>query len=149
SWEFDVSDKERPLKTRGYKDAELVSSAFKSKEIDIDNAYTSPAKRAFETSKIFMQLLSKENKSAIIKNDLYDFGGNSVEMFIKSLPDDENNVMIFGHNHALTSISNIFGSTYIDNVPTSGLVAIKFETNSWNSIKKGTTELTIFPRDLK
>ena len=57
--------------------------------------------------------------------------------------------MLFGHNHALTSIVNIFGSKYIDNVPTSVLVNITFDIDNWNDIKKGVTTLTIFPRDLK
>lgn len=149
SWEYDVSDKERPLKQRGFKDAELVSIALKSQNISIDKIFSSPAKRALETGKIFLKTLQKSKNKLTINDDLYDFGGNNVIAFLKSLSDDVNNVMIFGHNHAFTSISNIFGNVYIDNVPTSGLVVIRFNTDSWSSIKNGTTELTIFPRDLK
>ena len=149
SWEYDVNDKERPLKQRGYNDANLVANAFKLKDFEVNKIYCSPAKRALETCEIFFKTLKIDQINPIIVEDLYDFGGNNVISFIKSLSNDENNVMIFGHNHAFTSISNIFGTTYIDNVPTSGLVMISFNTDSWNSIEKGRTELTIFPRDLK
>lgn len=149
SWEFDVSDRERPLKKRGVYDANLVVEAFNKLNFDVENVYSSPARRALDTCRIFLNSEKLRDKIPNIKEELYDFSGSQVNAFIKHLPQDENNVMIFGHNHAFTSISNIFGSTYIDNVPTSGLVVIKFETNSWNSIEKGTTELTIFPRDLK
>ena len=57
--------------------------------------------------------------------------------------------MIFGHNYAFTSIVNSYGSIFTDNVTTSGLVWIKFKTDSWKEIEKGTTVLTIYPRDLK
>ena len=57
--------------------------------------------------------------------------------------------MIFGHNHAFTSISNIFGSIFIDNLPTSGLVKINFDTNNWADIKQGQTELILIPKELK
>ncbi len=57
--------------------------------------------------------------------------------------------MIFGHNHAFTSICNIFGNNFIDNLPTSGLVVIDFDIDSWENIKKGVTRFSIFPRDLK
>ncbi|MEZ4856135.1 MAG: hypothetical protein R2812_06650 [Gelidibacter sp.] len=37
--------------------------------------------------------------------------------------------MIFGHNYALTAISNLLGNVFIDNLPTCGLkVAINFDT---------------------
>ena len=68
---------------------------------------------------------------------------------MKKVSDDYKNVMIFGHNHAFTSICNIFGDKFIDNLPTSGLVVIDFNVDSWSDIKHGTTRFTIFPRDLK
>jgi phosphohistidine phosphatase len=57
--------------------------------------------------------------------------------------------MIFGHNYAFTSIVNRFGSTFIDNLPTCGLVWIQFDINSWKEIKTGITKLVIKPKDLK
>jgi len=82
-------------------------------------------------------------------DDLYDFGGHNVMFFVKSLNEFSQNVMIFGHNHAFTSICNIFGDVFIENLPTSGLVVIDFDTNSWHDIQKGSTRFTIFPKDLK
>ncbi|MGS2726350.1 SixA phosphatase family protein [Psychroserpens sp. BH13MA-6] len=149
SWEFDVSDRERPLKKRGFKDANLVSKAFKRERIDSDAIFSSPANRALSTCKIFMKNLNVDPKNIQIKEDLYDFGGDNVITFLKSLDENYQKVMIFGHNHAFTSICNIFGDKFIDNVPTSGLVVIDFEVNTWKDIKKGITKLTIFPRDLK
>lgn len=149
SWEFDVSDRERPLKKRGISDSHLVSNYFKQYGFIPDAVFTSPAERARKTCKIFTENLDIFRNKIEIKEDIYDFGGSQLLNFIKSLDSSLDKVMIFGHNYAFTSIVNSYGSIFIDNVTTSGLVWIKFKTDSWKEIEKGTTVLTIFPRDLK
>ena len=128
SWEYDVSDIDRPLSTRGENDANLLSKKF--------------IEYSFAPDNVSKKLLSVDEK-------LYDFGGHQVAKFINNLSDQYNKVMIFGHNHAFTAIANSCGSTYIDNVPTCGLVMIEFEVDYWADVKKGITKMTIFPRDLK
>ena len=149
SWKHNVGDKERPLKKRGKSDAKLVSIAFRNRELALNMVYSSPANRALSTCKIFLNNLDIDQGQLVIDDDLYDFGGENVINFIKKINENYQNVMIFGHNHAFTSICNIFGNTFIDNLPTSGLVVIDFDTNSWSNINKGSTRFTIFPRDLK
>lgn len=149
SWEYDVSDSERPLKSRGKSDAKLVASHFiKSYKIP-DQIFSSPAKRALDTCKIVMKTVGLSENSIKIENDLYDFGGDNVINFIKQLPNTIDSIMIFGHNHALTSIVNIFGSSFIGNLPTSGLAKINFDINNWQELKKGITETIIIPKELK
>jgi len=149
SWENDLSDRQRPLKNRGLKDANLVSNAFCKLGYLPKKYFSSPAKRALETSKIFLKTLKIDQSNLTIVEDLYDFNGTSVINFIKTLDNRTNSVMIFGHNHAFTSISNIFGNIFIDNLPTSGLVKINFEIDNWKDLKKGSTELKIIPKELK
>jgi len=148
SWEYDVNDRERPLKIRGEKDAKLVANQF-IKTNRVSKIYTSPAKRALSTCEIFISVLGLSENALNIKEELYDFGGESVVDFIKNLSDEFDDVMIFGHNHAFTSIVNNFGNKFIDNLPTSGLVKINFEIDNWKALNKGNTELIIIPKELK
>ena len=149
SWEYDVTDRERPLKPRGINDAKLVANQFVKGNNLPEKIYSSPANRALSTCEIFTKTIKSSENSIKVVEDLYDFGGDNVINFIKDLPNEFNEVMIFGHNHAFTSISNIFGSIYIDNLPTSGLVKLNFEIDNWKDFKKGTTELIIIPKELK
>lgn len=149
SWNYDVSDIERPLKARGINDSKLIAEVFKPNKIENLSIYSSPANRAYSTCKIFTSLINYPLSDVEIIEDLYDFGGSSVINFVKSLSDSKKNVMIFGHNHAFTSISNIFGDKFIDNLPTAGLVILSFDISSWKDLKKGKTELMLFPRDFK
>lgn len=149
SWKHPEKDRNRRLKKKGIADANLVSSVFAKKKLSIDMSYSSPAKRAEFTCDIFANQLNIDTKKIIISDDLYDFGGQKVIHFIKNLHQNLNTVMIFGHNHALTSVCNIFGDIFIDNLPTSGLAVIDFDVDTWSSITFGITRFTIFPRNLK
>ncbi|WP_400079997.1 SixA phosphatase family protein [Winogradskyella sp. R77965] len=149
SWEHDLSDRKRPLKSRGVSDAMLVANQFVKHQKIPEIIYSSPANRALSTCKIFMSIFDLSENSINVIEDLYDFGGESVINFIKNVSNEFDHVMIFGHNHAFTSISNIFGSTFIANLPTSGLVKLNFEINNWKDLKKGSTELIIIPKEFK
>ena len=129
SWNYDVGDRQRPLKTRGLNDARLVARYFLRYQEMPDKIFSSPAKRAYETCKIFLKASEKSENSVTVIDDLYDFNGNNVVRFLKNLDNSINSVMIFGHNHAFTSICNIFGDIFIDNLPTSGLVTIDFDVD--------------------
>ncbi|MDN3492083.1 SixA phosphatase family protein [Winogradskyella bathintestinalis] len=149
SWTHNVTDKERPLKTRGRNDAKLVANQFNAKHSTPKIIFSSPAIRALTTCEIFINALNISKDKITVVDDLYDFNGESVINFIKNLNNSIDEVMIFGHNHAFTSISNIFGDTYIDNLPTSGLVKINVDIDNWKDLKQGTTEFLIIPKELK
>lgn len=110
---------------------------------------SSTAKRASDTAMIFAQNLSCPIESIIFNDDLYTFDDRQLEKIVKSCNNDYDNVILFGHNDAITNFVNKFGNVFIDNVPTSGFVSINFESDNWKTIDKGKTQKVIFPRDLK
>ena len=149
SWEYSVSDKDRPLLQRGIFDAISVADVLNEQELSIDAIFSSPANRALHTAMIFLRQLYYPLDKFKVVNELYDFTGDTVLQFIKQLKDSLDTVVIFGHNHAFTHIANSLGNSYIDNVPTSGLVQLNFDVDSWASIEKGITKQTIFPKQLR
>ncbi len=149
SWEYSVSDKDRPLLERGVNDGLLIGSTFNGQNIKIDAIYSSPANRALHTCMIFLRQLRFPFDKFQISEQLYDFSGDDVLHFAKELDNRFETVMIFGHNHAFTHLANSLGNTYIENVPTSGLVHLEFDVSDWKSLSKGTTKQTIFPKQLR
>ena len=77
SWDYDVSDKDRPLKERGINDAHMVAKTFGLHAPSIDFIYSSPANRALHTSMIFVRNLEFDLSKFNVTNQLYDFSGNS------------------------------------------------------------------------
>jgi phosphohistidine phosphatase len=149
SWKHNVSDSERPLKQRGKDDAVLIANHFIKYKVLPDKIISSPANRALSTCKIFLKVFNLSENSVSVERDLYDFGGESVINFIKMLSNQHNCVMLFGHNHAFTSIANIFGDKLIDNLPTSGLIKLNFNIDNWKDLKQGTTDYIFIPKELR
>ncbi len=147
SWNYNVSDRDRPLLERGINDAYLVASTIDSNTFDA--VFSSPANRALHTCSIFLRVLNIPSRQLGVFDELYDFSGEYVIKFIHSLDNHLQDVVIFGHNYALTSIVNMFGDKEIDNVPTAGLVELNFDILDWNLVKKGVTKKIMFPKNLK
>ena len=149
SWKEDLPDDERPLKKRAYKDADLVIKAFSGFKDDQMTIWSSYAVRALTTAKLFKEGLNIPDSRFEVKNDLYTFNGGQLLKVIESCNDDIQTLMIFGHNPAMTSVVNRLGDQDFDNIPTTGLTMIEFETNSWKGLKNGKTLLYLFPKNLK
>lgn len=147
SWEYDLIDHERPLSARGINDANLVFKEIKNflpKEFKI---YSSTSQRTTQTAKIFTSLNNLQFDDINFQKELYTFNSFDLEKCIKHYKTE--NLIIFGHNNAITDFVNKFGNYYIENVPTCGVVMIKFEELNTITSKKGIITKTIFPRDLK
>ena len=149
SWDAPLRDYDRPLTNKGIQDAHLVSSNIEHHMPKTFLVWSSAAKRASETAMIFAHNISFPVDSIIFKEELYTFDERKLEQIIKLCPNDYDNLILFGHNEAITNFVNKFGSIFIDNVSTSGFVNIIFDNNSWSEIEKGVTKKVIFPRDLK
>ncbi|MGJ5641553.1 SixA phosphatase family protein [Formosa sp. S-31] len=149
SWEYDVSDTFRPLKNVGISNTKKVVKKFQEVSNIVPEAvFSSHAKRALDTARIFVENSKIKLPEIQIKEQLYDFGGSQLVHFIKGLDDNIDTVLIFGHNNAFTNFANAYGSETIVNVPTSGLVHIDVEIDCWSSLQTGITILTLFPKYL-
>ncbi len=149
SWELDVIDHQRPLNTRGIADATLIGKQLKTIIPQVDKIISSDAKRTLTTANLIVQQLAIDDKTIHSEPKMYDFNGTDVLKVIRSCEDMVNSLLIFGHNSALTSLVNFLGSTSIDNLPTAGVVAITFEQAHWKDVQKGTTQFTIFPKEVR
>ena len=149
SWQAPLRDFDRPLMKNGILDAHLVSTNIINHLPKTFLLWSSSAKRAAETALIFAQNISFPIESIHFKDELYTFDELKLEKVVKSCPNSYDNLILFGHNEAVTNFVNKFGDIFIENVSTSGFVSLGFETNDWNNLENGKTLKVIFPRDLK
>ena len=150
SWKNpDLADHDRPLKKRGHNDAQLVIKAFKTYFQQPVKMLSSSAKRALTTAKMFKEGLGVEDQNFEVDEDLYTFDVSELLEVIKNQSDDEDKLMVFGHNPAMTQLVNFLGDESIDNLPTTGLVVIDFDVDHWQNIGNGRTLVTLFPKMLK
>jgi len=149
SWDAPLKDIDRPLDNRGIKDAHRIALRAVKHLPKTFLMFSSTAKRASETAIIFAQNFLYPVGNIVFKEELYTFDENSLERVVKSFDNKYDNVILFGHNEAITNFVNKFGDIYIENVPTSGFVSLKFDSDNWQFIDRGRTIKTLFPKDLK
>ncbi|NQT77762.1 MAG: histidine phosphatase family protein [Bacteroidetes bacterium] len=151
SWDFPgLLDEERPLLQKGIKRTLKVADFLLEKNIRVDLIISSHAVRAHETAKIIAGALGYPEEKILISIQVYHGSSNQLYDELFKLTDDIKSVMMFGHNPAFSSFANHFLKKKIDWLPTSGIVAINFETDQWTQIPlaKGKTDFVIFPKDL-
>ena len=149
SWEHDVTDAKRPLIKRGIEDGELIAHAFEKFFKNPAVVWSSPAVRALETAKIFKEKLEVEDRDFFIKSGLYTFDKNDLLKQIESCDPQVDTLMLFGHNPAMTGLVNQLGDQFFENIPTTGLTVINFQTESWKELKNGKIILNLFPKNLR
>ncbi|OYQ38286.1 histidine phosphatase family protein [Flavobacterium cyanobacteriorum] len=149
SWDAPLIDKDRPLSKRGIDDAHIVAAHIEQYLPKSYIVWSSTAQRAKNTAYIFAENLSIPVDTIIFRDDLYTFDENMLEEVIKKCDNQFDNLILFGHNDAITNFVNIFGNRILDNVPTSGFVSLSFGQDDWRAIEKGITQKVLFPRELK
>jgi len=149
SWDTPLHDKERPLCKRGISDAHIIADNIGNYLPKTFIIWSSPAQRAKSTAYIFTENLAIPTESIIFNDDLYTFEESELERCIRVCDNKYDNLIIFGHNDAITDFVNTFGDVAVKNVPTAGFVSIQFDATDWDSIKRGKTLKLLFPRDVK
>lgn len=132
----DVPDYDRPLKERGIIDSYKMASILVQKKITPQLIITSPAIRAMHTAIIFARIFKFPLKKVVVNDTLYMSSANKYLEIIKETDNSIDSLMIFGHNPSFTDLANYFLHDKIEEIPTSGVVGIKFENDSWSNISK-------------
>jgi len=147
SWDSPFSDDhDRPLNDRGKRDAPRMGKRLKEKEIHPGIMVSSTAKRALSTAKRIAKVLGYPKDNIKTDRGLYHADEVTTLNIVQELKDNVDTAMIFSHNPGLTDFVNSLmdGELDIDNVPTCGVVAFKFDVESWSDVQWGTGKILFF-----
>ena len=147
SWEIHVPDRDRPLNQRGIDDAHKMGAFLQNQACVIDAVFSSPAIRAAHTALIVSREMNVPMHKISFSESLYDFSGEDVLEFIRSLDDTVDTVMTFGHNNACTSLAYSLADFTGDNIPTAAAVLFRFDVSLWSEITKANAEY-FFPKTI-
>ncbi|MFC2104584.1 histidine phosphatase family protein [Bacteroidota bacterium] len=137
TWDIEsVSDIDRPLKERGIRDGYTMAQRLLVQDRIPDKIISSPAVRALNSATIFARTFNLPYNKIEINEEIYHAGANIMLSLIKQTADNIKSLMVFGHNPTFTDLANYFLNDKIENVPTTGIVGLKFKTNSWADIDK-------------
>lgn len=123
---------------------------LKKHNVTVDLILCSHAVRAFETAKLFAWALEVPEESLRIERAIYAASPDRLSDQFFDLPAKVDSLMMVGHNPGITDFANLFLSTKIDMMPTSGIVGIEFTTDDWAEILtcKSKKLFYVFPKML-
>ena len=146
SWEeAGLSDFDRPLNARGFKDADEMSRRLLAKIKTIDAFISSPAKRAKTTAEKFISTFEISKDQLLFEQGLYHAHESFFEQLISNTDNKLNTVAIFSHNPGITDFVNTLTPVIrTDNVPTCGIFAVKANIDSWKKFSTAGKELLFY-----
>jgi phosphohistidine phosphatase len=145
------ADEQRPLLDKGVKKTGKVVKYLLEKKVKPDQIVSSHAVRAFETARIIAGGLDYPPEKIRIDRKIYDGYYDRILDIIYATPNDINSLMIVGHNPTITNLANLFLHPGIEDMPTSAVVSITFDTDQWEKIPsvESTQEFMVYPKMLK
>ena len=148
SWEFpSIKDIDRTLTANGMKAAYSVASSLKEEGNQLDYIISSPANRAIHTALIHSRVMDLPSNRITINAALYYENEKSIIDLLKQQFNEVNDSMIVGHNPTFTNLANYFLGNQLENIQTSGIVQLSFNTEDWAEINpKNLTHSLYFKR---
>lgn len=145
SWKHEgLEDDERPLNQRGRKDVPAMALHFVAKGHRPDYLLSSYATRALTTARLFAKQLHYPIERIRLTESIYECSLDDLYQVTGKLNDQHWHACLFGHNPGFTSFANDLCVAEIENVPTSGIVHMQLNVDSWQQIKPGCAELLSF-----
>ena len=151
SWgDFSISDHERTLTQVGVNKTKKVIDFFNKNNVKPSVIICSSAIRAVETAKLIAQGINYDVNQIITNASLYHADVNDIYNELFGVDNKLNSAMIIAHNPTLTDFANEFAVPVIDNLPTTGVICVEFETDNWHEITnaKYKVKFVVFPRML-
>lgn len=146
SWKYtDIPDFERPLNRRGKRDIAVMAQIIRSKNVLIDLVLSSPAKRAKKTIKKVFKILEYKKEKIVFNQDIYNANVSDIFNILQEVSPSTQHLMLVGHNPAFTDVANLLlANAKIANLPTCGLIGIRFPCSSWADIDECSGELLLY-----
>lgn len=144
SWDdFNMTDHDRPLNARGFRDAPLMAQRMASLGWRPDILISSTANRAKTTAGFFAQALGLHASDVLLRENIYHAPPGFILTTIAQLDEAWEHVALFGHNPTMTMVANLFyGDDFLDNLPTCGIVEIVAPTaTTWDAFTPDTARV--------
>lgn len=152
SWEFEeLSDHDRPLNKRGRSDAQLMGQELAGRGIQPNLIISSPAVRALTTATLIGKEIGYDADDIVVDERIFGAGKEDLLEVVQGAPADVEDLMLVGHNEAITDFANMLTPEHVASLPTTGIVALEFDCKSWYEISKDNANMLFydFPKNYK
>jgi phosphohistidine phosphatase len=139
-----LSDFDRPLNERGFRDTPLIGNVLNEKLAICDHIISSPAKRAITTANLLAEKLGHPEEDVIQDQKLYNASLHTLLKVIHELDSAVKHCVLVAHNPGLSLLADHLDSGQTGDLPTCAVVSFTFELNDWQAIGRGNGKLVLF-----
>ncbi len=125
------ADHDRSLNDRGKRDAPFMAQKLVAEGLELHGILSSTATRALKTANAFRKAFELGKDQVLQSRSLYHAGPQQIIEQINALPESWSKVAVFGHNPGFTDLANRISGSYIDNVPTCGILGSSSDVTTW------------------
>ncbi len=127
----------RPLEERGEADARKTGKAMKELMPVPDQILSSSAPRALNTAKLIAEQIAYPEDKIIEDIRIYDAYTDTLEEILQNVKDSVNDVLLVGHNPAVSDLIGLLTGSKPEELHTSGLVRLSLNIKSWKELHPG------------
>lgn len=132
-----VDDHERPLNSRGLRDAPEMARRYKARGEKLDRIHSSTAVRALTTARTFAQVLGLEAERFSQERNIYLASVQGLLRVVNNLPPGSHAVMLFGHNPGFSEFAQYLTGGGVGEMPTCATTRIDLPFGSWAEVSGG------------
>jgi len=146
SWAAPASpDHDRELADRGHRDLRIMGRRLSARKARPSLIISSSAHRAAATARAIASALGYPGEFLQLDSRLYLAPPEDILAVVAEQDKAVSDLMLFGHNPGLTDLINhLLPDLRLDNLPTTGVVAIDFATDDWTSISRRNATLAYY-----
>ena len=146
SWtEVSLADHDRVLSERGKRDAPKMGRRMAARKVRPSLIIASSAARARATATFIAEALKYPAEFLQVEKELYLATADKILELACSQEDNFSNLLIIGHNPGMTDLVNqLLPSIGMKNLPTSGVVAMDFDTKKWSELADVSAKLVFY-----
>ncbi|MDA0349679.1 MAG: histidine phosphatase family protein [Verrucomicrobia bacterium] len=137
-----LSDKERTISAKGDQSCKLMAERIVEAGCKFDRVFCSTATRAQMTIQALKNALNNHEIEWTSEEALYTFDHYDLLEWCMNLPDTLNELVVVGHNPAITEFTNRMSDRYFDNIPTCGYVQLVFPQAAWRDLLNASAKCT-------
>lgn len=130
-----LRDFDRPLSSRGERDAPRIGKALRKRAVEPDFILSSPAARARATVQAVKQA-AKLDAEISFDDSVYGASSSELMKIIRSLPIESACTLMVGHNPGFEDVVDRLTGEH-QRMPTAALACIEFDLDQWNNVENG------------
>ncbi|WP_303720460.1 histidine phosphatase family protein [Malonomonas rubra] len=138
------TDFDRPLNERGQKAASLMGQRLAGRGCNPDLLICSPAERARKTAKKIAKQINYPENEILLREEIYEASLATLVDLVKGLADEEEHVMLIGHNPGFSELGEWFTEDAPDWLPTCGLLDLELAIDRWADAAEDCGQLLLY-----